>query len=149
MPGRHSESNRRRQRADRSSLPKWIALAVISLLLGGLGVFAFKKLSSRCGDIDTFAVAADPAIAPVISKVVDGAGAKELGCAKLTVNARASAATAGAIGKPVGGENPRRGGGQQGEAPTFDSWLSVLKQPGIRIGNPLEDTVAAGHPHTQ
>ncbi len=175
MPGRHSERNRRRQRSGGSKPSKWIALTAIALLLGGLGVFAFTKLSGRCGDIDTFAVAADPAIAPVISKVADGASAKELRCTKITVDAKASAATAAAIGKPGGAPalwlpdssiwlvkqmrttgSPLDSASQslartpvvvvakQGEAPTFDSWLSVLKQPGLRIGNPLEDTVAAG-----
>ncbi|WP_078324604.1 VWA domain-containing protein [Mycobacteroides salmoniphilum] len=175
MPGRHSERNRRRQRSGGSSLPTWIALAVIALLLGGLGVFAFTKLSGRCADVDAFAVAADPAIAPVISKVADGANAKDLGCTKITVDAKASAATAATIGKPGGAPalwlpdssiwlvkqmrttgSPLDSASQsvartpvvvvakQDEAPTFDSWLSVLKQPGLRIGNPLEDTVAAG-----
>lgn len=175
MPGRHSERNRRRQRSGGSGLAKWIALAVIALLLGGLGVFAFTKLSGRCADVDTFAVAADPAIAPVISKVADGANAKDLSCTKITVDAKASAATAATIGKPGGAPalwlpdssiwlvkqmrttgSPLDSASQsvartpvvvvakQGEAPTFDSWLSVLKQPGLRIGNPLEDTVAAG-----
>ncbi|MGH3722762.1 MAG: substrate-binding domain-containing protein [Mycobacterium sp.] len=150
-------------------------MAVIAILLGGLGVFVFKKLSERCGDVDTFTVAADPAIAPVISKVVDGAGAKGLGCTKLTVGAKPSALTASTIGKPNGAPalwlpdssiwlvkqlrttgSPLDSASQsvartpvvvvakQGETPTFDSWLSVLKQPGLRIGNPLEDTVAAG-----
>ncbi len=175
MPGRHSERHRRRQRSGASSRPKWIALAVVALLLGGLGFFAYKKLSERCSDVDTFAVAADPAIAPVVSKVVDGASAKELGCAKFTVTAKPSAATAATIGKPGGApalwlpdssvwlaRQMRATGAaldsasqsvartpvvvvaKQGETPTFDSWLSVLKQPGLRIGNPLEDTVAAG-----
>ncbi|WP_414811704.1 hypothetical protein [Mycobacteroides salmoniphilum] len=52
---------------------KWIAPAVIALLLGGLGAFAFKKLSTRCADPDTFAVAADAAIASAISKVAGDA----------------------------------------------------------------------------
>ncbi|WP_139360359.1 substrate-binding domain-containing protein [Mycobacterium sp. D16Q16] len=150
-------------------------MTAIALLLGGLGVFAFTKLSGRCGDVDTFTVAADPAIAPVISEVADGASAKELRCTRITVDAKASAATAAAIGKPGGAPalwlpdssiwlvkqmrttgSPLDSASQslartpvvvvakQGEAPTFDSWLSVLKQPGLRIGNPLEDTVAAG-----
>ncbi len=175
MPGRHSERHRRKQRSGVSSRPKWIALTVVALLLGGLGFFAYKKLSERCSDVDTFAVAADPAIAPVVSKVVDGASAKELGCAKFTVTAKPSAATAATIGKPGGApalwlpdssvwlaRQMRATGAaldsasqsvartpvvvvaKQGETPTFDSWLSVLKQPGLRIGNPLEDTVAAG-----
>lgn len=172
MPGRHCERNRRRQRSGGSNLPKWIALAVIVLLPGGLGVFAFQKLSGRCADVGTFAVAADPAIAPVISKVADGASAKDLGCTKITVDAKASAAMAATIGKPGGAPalwlpdssiwlvrqmrttgSPLDSASQsvartpvvvvakQDEAPTFDSWLSVLKQPGLRIGNPLEDTV--------
>lgn len=35
---------------------------------------------------------------------------------------------------------------KQGEAPTFDSWSSVLRQSGLRIGNPLADTLAALQP---
>ncbi|MEU9807084.1 substrate-binding domain-containing protein [Mycobacterium sp. NPDC050853] len=150
-------------------------MAVIAILLSGLGVFAYKTLSDRCGDINTFTVTADPAIAPVISTVVDDASAKELGCAKLIVDAKASAATAATIGKPSGApalwlpdssiwlvkqlrttgspldsasqsvaRTPVVVAAKQGEAPTFDSWLSVLKQPGLRVGNPLDDTVAAG-----
>ncbi|MUM19542.1 VWA domain-containing protein [Mycobacterium sp. CBMA271] len=175
MPGRHSDRHRRRQRSGGSRLPKWIALAVVAILLGGLGVFVYKKLSDRCGDVESFSIAADPAIAPVISTVIDGATAKDLGCAKFTVDAKASAVTAATIGKPNGApalwlpdssiwlvkqlrttgspmdsasqsvaRTPVVVAAKQGEAPRFDSWLSVLKQPGLRIGNPLEDTVAAG-----
>lgn len=176
MPGRHSERNRRKQqRSDGSSLPKWIALAVIAALLGGFGYFAYQKFSQRCPDVDNFSIAADPAIAPVVSKALDGASTKELGCAKVIVDAKPSAATAATIGKPGGvpalwlpdssiwlarqlratgspldsasqsvARTPVVVVAKQGAAPTFDSWLSVLKQPGLRIGNPLEDTVSAG-----
>jgi len=164
MPGRHSERHRRRQGSGGSSLPKWIALAVVALLLGGLGFFAYnnKKLSERCADVDTFA--ADPAIAPVVSKVVDGASANELGDAQCTVAAkpggapalwlpdssvwlarqmRANGAALDSASQSVA-RTPVVVVAKHGEAPAFDSWLSVLKQPGLRIGNPLEDTVAAG-----
>lgn len=176
MPGRHSERNRRRQQRSRGfGLPKWIALAVVALLLGGLGFFAYEKLSERCGDVRTVAISADPAITPAVSKAIDGAGAKELGCAKFTVTAKPSATTAATIGKPGGApalwlpdsslwlarqmratgtaldsasqsvaRTPIVVATKPGQTPTFDSWLSVLKQPGLRIGNPLEDSVSAG-----
>lgn len=176
MPGRHSERNRRKQqRSAGSRLPRWVTLVVVALLLlGGAGFFAYKKLSERCGDVETFTVAADPTIAPAIAAAIDGASAKELGCAKFTVTPKPSAATAATIGKP--GAAPalwlpdssvwlarqlRATGSaldsasqsvartpvvvvaRQGEAPVLDSWLAVLKQPGLRIGNPLEDSVSA------
>lgn len=175
MPGRHSERNRRRQQSGRTSLPKWIALAVVAILLGGLGFFAYKKFSGRCADVTPFTVATDPAIAAAVSKAIGGASAKEIGCTKLTVEAKPSAATAAALGKPGGApalwlpdssiwlarqmratgspldsasqsvaRTPVVVAAKQGETPTFDSWLSVLKQPALRIGNPLDDTVAAG-----
>ncbi|WP_096505351.1 substrate-binding domain-containing protein [Mycobacteroides stephanolepidis] len=147
-------------------------MAAIAILLGGIGFFAYKKFSGRCTDIAAFAVAADPAIAPAVSKALDGASAKELGCTKLTVDAKPSAATAATLGKPGGApalwlpdssiwlarqmratgsaldsasqsvaRTPIVVAAKQGETPTFDSWLSVLKQPALRIGNPLDDAV--------
>lgn len=176
MPGRHSERHRRRQQHSGGlGLTKWIALAAVALLLGGLGFFAYEKLSERCGDVRTVAVSADPAITPAVSKAIDGAGAKELGCAQFTVTAKPSATTAATIGKPGGApalwlpdsslwlarqmratgaaldsasqsvaRTPIVVAAKPGQTPTFDSWLSVLKQPGLRIGNPLEDSVSAG-----
>ncbi|EUA64342.1 bacterial extracellular solute-binding family protein [Mycobacteroides abscessus 1948] len=150
-------------------------MAAVALLLGGLGFFAYEKLSERCGDVRTVAVSADPAITPAVSKAIDGAGAKELGCAQFTVTAKPSATTAATIGKPGGApalwlpdsslwlarqmratgaaldsasqsvaRTPIVVAAKPGQTPTFDSWLSVLKQPGLRIGNPLEDSVSAG-----
>lgn len=149
-------------------------MAAVALLLGGLGFFAYEKLSERCGDVRTVAVSADPAITPAVSKAIDGAGAR-VGCAQFTVTAKPSATTAATIGKPGGApalwlpdsslwlarqmratgaaldsasqsvaRTPIVVAAKPGQTPTFDSWLSVLKQPGLRIGNPLEDSVSAG-----
>lgn len=181
MPGRHSERSVKQRNPERFVNPgrprvlNWIAVAVIAAVLVGLGVLAFNKLVDRCGDIPTFTVAADPAIAPALAKVTDGVNPKELGCAKLTVDAKPSALTATMLGKPNGAPSlwvpdsslwlarvlrttgtPLDSANQsvartplvvvsrQAEIPKFDSWLGVLKQPGLRLGNPLEDMVSAG-----
>ncbi len=172
MPGRHTAPNTvgRRQRP---RFGKWIAAAAILVLVVGLGVFAFNKVFGGCGEVEQFTVAADPSIAPVISKVVDATSADDLGCANLQVQSTPSATVAANLAKPEDApalwipdstlwtvkaskstgalldmasqslaSTPAAVVTKQGDTPFFDTWLSVLRLEGLRLGDPLTDSVA-------
>ncbi len=172
MPGRHTAPDAVGSR-QRAGVGKWIAAAVVLVVVIGLGVFAFDKVFGGCGELKQFTVAADPSIAPVISKVVDDTSAEDLGCANLKVQATPSATVAAALAKPEGtpalwipdstlwtvkaskstgalldmasqslASTPAVIVTKRGDTPFFDTWLSVLRLKGLRIGDPLTDSVA-------
>ncbi|WP_338079901.1 VWA domain-containing protein [Antrihabitans stalactiti] len=150
-------------------------MALVAIVVVGLGVFGYNKVFGGCGDIASISVAADPTIASVVSKVAASADPEDLGCAKLDVQAKAPAEVAQTLSKPESlpalwipdssawmvkalkatgapldsasqsiATTPVVIATKQGDTPLFDTWLSVLKRPGLRIGDPLTDTVANG-----
>ena len=176
MPGRHSVPIEVRRQHRQPRVFKWAALAVVAIVLIGLGIFAFTKFGggSGCDSVDEFSVAADATIAPVITKIADDTSAEDLGCAKLTVEAKPSAEVAATLTRPEGAPalwipdsslwtvraakltgtlldvasqsvatTPDVIATRKDDAPLFNNWLEVLNSPGgIRIGDPLTDTVA-------
>ena len=85
MPGRHSAP----QTASSSTgLLKYVVIAVVAIVVIVGGVFAAQKaLGSGCADTSTYTLAADPAIAEVVTQVVADVPAEDLGCASIEVTA--------------------------------------------------------------
>jgi hypothetical protein len=173
--GRHVAPSGVGRRRQRPSLPKWAVVALVAIVVVGLGVIACNKVFGGCGDIKSVSVAADPSIADVVSKVASSTDPEDLGCATLDVQAKSPAEVATTLSKPETvpalwipdssawmvkalkatgapldaasqsiATSPVVVATKQGESPLFDTWLSVLKRPGVRIGDPLTDTVANG-----
>lgn len=171
MPGRHSAPS---SATGSRGIAKYGVVAVALLLVVGGGVFvAQKAFGSACGDTASYSLAADPAIAPVLQKIVDGTSAEDLGCARIEVAAsesgRVSAAVAKGddvpslwipdsslwIGKTVRStaslidlasqsvaSTPAVLAARKDEVPFFDTWLTALKLEGLRIGNPLTNSMS-------
>ncbi|NMN96498.1 VWA domain-containing protein [Nocardiaceae bacterium YC2-7] len=173
--GRHIAPPAVGRRQRRPNLFRWTLIALVAIVVVGLGVFGYNKVFGGCGDIASISVAADPTIASVVSKVAASADPEDLGCAKLDVQAKAPAEVAQTLSKPESlpalwipdssawmvkalkatgapldsasqsiATTPVVIATKQGDTPLFDTWLSVLKRPGLRIGDPLTDTVANG-----
>ena len=173
--GRHIAPPAVGRRQRRPNLLRWTLIALVAIVVVGLGVFGYNKVFGGCGDIASISVAADPTIASVVSKVAGSTDPEDLGCAKLDVQAKAPAEVAQTLSKPESlpalwipdssawmvkalkatgapldsasqsiATTPVVIATKQGDTPLFDTWLSVLKRPGLRIGDPLTDTVADG-----
>lgn len=104
MPGRHSPAKHSaaRSAANSTGLVKYGILAVVLLVIVGVGVFAAQKaFGSGCKDPSTYTLAADPAIASVVQDVVDDTSAEDLGCANIEVTATDSGEASAAVSKGV------------------------------------------------
>ncbi|MBY4127882.1 substrate-binding domain-containing protein [Rhodococcus fascians] len=171
MPGRHSAPS---STTGSRGFTKYVVAAVVLLLVVAGGVFAAQKfLGSACGDESEYTVAADPSIAPVLQKIVDGTSAEDLDCARIAVTASESGQVSAAvakgddapslwvpdsslwIGKTVRStaalidlasqsvaSTPAVLAARKDEVPFFDTWLTALKLEGLRIGNPLANTMS-------
>jgi hypothetical protein len=95
MPGRHSAP----QTASSSTgLLKYVVIAVVAIVVIVGGVFAAQKaLGSGCADTSTYTLAADPAIAEVVTQVVADVPAEDLGCASIEVTATDSGEASAAV----------------------------------------------------
>ena len=173
--GRHLAPSAVGRRQRRPSPLQWAVVALVAIVVVGLGAFAWNKVFGRCGDVKDISVAADPSIAAVVSEVASATDSADLGCVNLDVQAKTPAAVAATLSKPESAPalwipdssawtvkalratgapldaasqsiatSPVVIATKEGEAPLFDTWLSVLKRPGLRIGDPLTDTVANG-----
>ncbi|WP_170944564.1 substrate-binding domain-containing protein [Rhodococcus sp. 14-2483-1-1] len=171
MPGRHSASS---STTSSRGVVKYgvIAVALLVVVAGGV-VVAQKAFGSECGDPASYSLAADPAIAPVLQKIVDGTSAEELDCARIDVTASESGQVSAAVAKGadvpslwipdsslwVGktvrstaslidlasqsvASTPAVLAARKDEVPFFDTWLTALKLEGLRIGNPLTNTMS-------
>lgn len=167
MSGRHkmsssnsSESPRRIPRA-----AKFGALAVGVLLLIGVAVFAVARMGDDCGDKAEYTVAADPAIADAVRKVVADTDEADLGCSSFTVAATTSAdvplsgpqapdlwipdstmlipedAGITIVSESVA-STPTVLAAPEGQPATVASWLDVLRTPGLTLGDPRSDGAA-------
>ncbi|MFI8567431.1 substrate-binding domain-containing protein [Rhodococcus sp. NPDC078407] len=97
MPGRHSVPS---SATGSRGFAKYVVVAVALLLVVGGGVFvAQKAFGSPCGDPASYSLAADPAIAPVLQKIVDDTSAENLGCARIDVSASESGQVSAAVAK--------------------------------------------------
>lgn len=97
MPGRHSAPS---SGSSSRGIAKYGVVAVVLLLVVGGGVFvALKAFGSTCGDTQSYSLAADPAIAPVLQKIVDSTPAEDLGCAGIEVTATESGEVSAAVAK--------------------------------------------------
>ena len=97
MPGRHSAPS---SDSSSSGLAKYGVVAVVLLLVvGGGAFFAWKTFGSACSDTQSYSLAADPAIAPVLQQIVDNTSAAELGCAGVEVTATESGQVSAAVAK--------------------------------------------------
>ncbi|KQU46781.1 hypothetical protein ASG84_09895 [Rhodococcus sp. Leaf278] len=171
MPGRHSAPS---SATSSRGFAKYVVVAVVLLLVVGGGVFGAQKVfGSECGDSSSYSLAADPAIAPVLQKIVDGTSAEDLDCARIEVTASESGQVSAAvakgddapslwipdsslwIGKTVRStaalidlasqsvaSTPAVLAARKDEVPFFDTWLTALKLEGLRIGNPLTNTMS-------
>ncbi len=104
MPGRHSPAKHSAASSATNStgLVKYGVLAVVLLVIVGVGVFAAQKaFGSGCKDPSTYTLAADPAIASVVKDVVDDTSAEDLGCANIEVTATDSGEASAAVSKGV------------------------------------------------
>ena len=97
MPGRHSAPS---SGSSSRGIAKYGVVAVVLLLVVGGGVFvALKAFGSTCGDTQSYSLAADPAIAPVLQKIVDNTPAEDLGCTGIEVTATESGEVSAAVAK--------------------------------------------------
>jgi hypothetical protein len=97
MPGRHSAPS---SATSSRGLAKYGVVAVsVLLVVGGGVVVAQKAFGSECGDPASYSLAADPAIAPVLQKIVDDTSAESLGCAEIEVTATESGQVSAAVAK--------------------------------------------------
>ncbi|MFH5209186.1 substrate-binding and VWA domain-containing protein [Antrihabitans sp. NCIMB 15449] len=146
-------------------------VAIVVVALGVFA--CTRVFDGGCSQVQQFTVAADPTIAPVITEVADDATDEDLGCTALTVESKSSAqvaaslATPGAapalwipdssgwilkaskatgssldVARPSIAMSPTIVATKAGEAPFFATWVDVLR-PGLRIGDPLTDSVAS------
>jgi hypothetical protein len=171
MPGRHSAPS---SATGNRGFAKYVVVAVVLLLIVAGGVFVAQKVfGSDCGDPSNYTLAADPAIAPVLQKIVDDSAPEDLGCAEVTVTAMESGQVSAAVAKGddvpslwipdsslwVGktvrstaslidlasqsvASTPAVLATRKDEVPFFDTWLTALKLEGLRIGNPLANTIS-------
>ncbi|TFI41977.1 VWA domain-containing protein [Rhodococcus sp. 1R11] len=171
MPGRHSAPS---SATGSRGFAKYVVVAVVLLLIVAGGVFVAQKVfGSDCGDPSNYTLAADPAIAPVLQKIVDDSSPEDLGCAEVTVTAMESGQVSAAVAKGddvpslwipdsslwVGktvrstaslidlasqsvASTPAVLATRKDEVPFFDTWLTALKLEGLRIGNPLANTIS-------
>ncbi|MGV8871350.1 MAG: VWA domain-containing protein [Rhodococcus sp. (in: high G+C Gram-positive bacteria)] len=171
MPGRHSVPSS--ATSSRGIATYGVVAVALLLVVGGGVAVAQKAFGSGCGDPASYSLAADPAIAPVLQKIVDDTSAEDLGCARLEITAsepgQVSAAVAKGtdvpslwipdsslwIGKTVRStaslidlasqsvaSTPAVLAARKDEVPFFDTWLTALKLEGLRIGNPLTNTMS-------
>ncbi|MGB6070436.1 MAG: substrate-binding and VWA domain-containing protein [Rhodococcus sp. (in: high G+C Gram-positive bacteria)] len=97
MPGRHSAPS---STSSSRGIAKYGVVAVVLLLVvGGGAFFALKAFGSACGDTQSYSLAADPAIAPVLQQIVDNTSAEDLGCAGVEVIATESGQVSAAVAK--------------------------------------------------
>ncbi|MCJ0891796.1 substrate-binding and VWA domain-containing protein [Rhodococcus sp. ARC_M12] len=97
MPGRHSAPS---SATSSRGFAKYVVVAVVLLLVVGGGAFvALKAFGSACGDTQSYSLAADPAIAPVLEQIVDNTSAEDLGCAGIEVTATESGQVSAAVAK--------------------------------------------------
>ncbi|MEK8072791.1 substrate-binding and VWA domain-containing protein [Rhodococcoides navarretei] len=97
MPGRHSAPS---SATSSRGFAKYVVVAVVLLLVVGGGAFvALKAFGSACGDTQSYSLAADPAIAPVLEQIVDNTSAEDLGCAAIEVTATESGQVSAAVAK--------------------------------------------------
>ncbi|MDZ7928693.1 substrate-binding and VWA domain-containing protein [Rhodococcus sp. NPDC076796] len=97
MPGRHSAPS---STSSSRGIAKYGVVAVVLLLVvGGGAFFALKAFGSACGDTQSYSLAADPAIAPVLQQIVDNTSAEDLGCAGVEVTATESGQVSAAVAK--------------------------------------------------
>ncbi|RMB76823.1 VWA domain-containing protein [Rhodococcus sp. SBT000017] len=97
MPGRHSAPS---STSSSRGIAKYGVVAVVLLLVvGGGAFFALKAFGSACGDTQSYSLAADPAIAPVLQRIVDNTSAEDLGCAGVEVTATESGQVSAAVAK--------------------------------------------------
>ncbi|MBX5329620.1 VWA domain-containing protein [Rhodococcus fascians] len=171
MPGRHSAPS---SATGNRGFAKYVVVAVVLLLIVAGGVFVAQKVfGSDCGDPSNYTLAADPAIAPVLQKIVDDSAPEDLGCAEVAVTAMESGQVSAAVAKGddvpslwipdsslwVGktvrstaslidlasqsvASTPAVLATRKDEVPFFDTWLTALKLEGLRIGNPLANTIS-------
>ncbi|AXT84542.1 hypothetical protein C6I20_04575 [Aeromicrobium sp. A1-2] len=169
MSGVHRAHQHRRSK-------RGLALALAALLFVALSfgaVSAFRALSGGCANSSEMTVAVDPALAPVVDRLVALQSASDLDCTDLAVEAVPSAAALAAVS---GGKAPalwipdsslwlyRLGKataqspdivsesiattpvvaiGAQGDQPEVDTWLDVLRTKGLGLGDPLTSSVSA------
>lgn len=97
MPGRHSAPS---SATGNRGFAKYVVVAVVLLLIVAGGVFVAQKVfGSDCGDPSNYTLAADPAIAPVLQKIVDDSAPEDLGCAEVAVTAMESGQVSAAVAK--------------------------------------------------
>ncbi|OZD01339.1 hypothetical protein CH275_19855 [Rhodococcus sp. 06-235-1A] len=75
-----------------------VAVALLVVVAGGV-VVAQKAFGSECGNPESYSLAADPAIAPVLQQIVDNTSAEDLGCAGIEVTATESGEVSAAVAK--------------------------------------------------
>ncbi|WP_179276239.1 substrate-binding and VWA domain-containing protein [Rhodococcus sp. 06-235-1A] len=97
MPGRHSASS---STTKSRGVVKYgvVAVALLVVVAGGV-VVAQKAFGSECGNPESYSLAADPAIAPVLQQIVDNTSAEDLGCAGIEVTATESGEVSAAVAK--------------------------------------------------
>lgn len=145
--------------------------AVVVVGVGGY-VVADRLLGGGCDSVTEYAVAADPSIAPVLTAVTTNASAEELGCRSFTIQAAAGLEALGAPGQGGGPDlwipdstqwvvKASNGTGtlfdvaapsiastpvviaaREGDMPFFATWLNALQLQGLRIGDPLTNSVS-------
>ncbi|MDV8024457.1 VWA domain-containing protein [Rhodococcus sp. IEGM 1330] len=97
MPGRHSAPSS--TSSSRGMATYGVVAVVLLLVVGGGAFFALKAFGSACSDTQSYSLAADPAIAPVLQQIVDNTSAEDLGCAGVEVTATESGQVSAAVAK--------------------------------------------------
>ncbi len=167
MPGRHSAPQ---TTSNSLGLAKYGVFAVVLILVLAAGVYAAQSaFGSGCSDTSTYTLAADPAIADVVTQVVGEVPPEDLGCTSIDVTATESSTGSsgtdaaslwipdsslwvGKLERSTGesvvlastsvATSPVVIAARTDEVPFFDTWLTALKLRGLRIGNPLSSTTS-------
>ncbi|MGU3432165.1 substrate-binding domain-containing protein [Actinomycetes bacterium M1A6_2h] len=146
-----------------------VALVVI---VGGAFAAQRVLASAGCDNTGDVTVSADPALVPVLNAVLATTSPEDLACAQFTVVADDADVTSAAVARGDGpslwipdssavigkvaastgrlvdiasqsvAASPVVIASRAGELPFFDSWLTALKLPTLRLGNPLSDSVS-------
>lgn len=153
----------------------WVVfvLGALAVLLIGGAVVGVDRLVAGCGGEDSFTVAADPSIAPVVQQIVDDSSV-DLGCADLAIQAVEPSEVLGAVGQgqgvpalwiPDSTQWLARAGqstgmpvdvaadslvaspavviGPEGKEPPVDRWIDTLTLAGLELGDPLTSSVSS------
>ncbi|GGG21942.1 hypothetical protein GCM10007304_39710 [Rhodococcoides trifolii] len=172
MPGRHSAPGASSTVNRVSLRYLAVLGAALLVIVGGVFAAQRVLAFAGCESTGDVTVSADPALVPVLNSVVSATSPEDLGCARLMIVADDADVTSAAVARGDGpslwipdssesigkvaastgqlvdiasrsiAASPVVIAARTGELPFFDSWLTALQLPTLRLGNPLSNSVS-------